>query len=97
MRWPHLKKHPGKTLKKYQGQNKDLDSDFVFAMVPSLYTKENYKNIPSDYFDYIIADEAHRSYSTSYKTLIDYFKPKFLLGMTATPERTDGGNIFEFS
>ena len=54
-------------------------------MVPSLYTKENYKNIPSDYFDYIIADEAHRSYSTSYKTLIDYFKPKFLLGMTATP------------
>ena len=90
------KVHPGKTLKKYQGQNKDLDSDFVFAMVPSLYTKENYKNIPSDYFDYIIADEAHRSYSTSYKTLIDYFKPKFLLGMTATPERTDGGNIFEF-
>ncbi|PKK95428.1 MAG: DUF3427 domain-containing protein, partial [Tenericutes bacterium HGW-Tenericutes-5] len=84
-----------RTVSKYAAGNKDLNGDFVFAMVQTLYSNENYKTIPRDYFDYIIADEAHRSYSQSYKSLIEYFTPKFLLGMTATPERTDGGNIFE--
>jgi superfamily II DNA or RNA helicase len=80
---------------KYAGKNKDLSGDFVFAMVQTLYSNKNYSAIPRGHFDYIIADEAHRSYSQSYKTLLEYFRPKFLLGMTATPERTDGGNIFE--
>ena len=84
-----------RTVSKYAAGNKDLSGDFVFAMVQTLYSNENYRTIPRDYFDYIIADEAHRSYSQSYKSLIEYFTPKFLLGMTATPERTDGGNIFE--
>ncbi len=87
--------HKDRTVSKYISQNKDLDGEFVFAMIQTLYNGENYKKIPQDYFDYIIADEAHRSFSNSYKTLLEYFKPKFLLGMTATPERTDGGNIFE--
>lgn len=89
------KVNENRTVSKYAGANKDLSGDFVFAMVPTLYSNGNYKAIPRDYFDYIIADEAHRSYSQSYKCLIEYFTPKFLLGMTATPERTDGGNIFE--
>jgi len=84
-----------RSASKYAGGNKDLSGDFVFAMVQTLYSNENYKTLSRDHFDYIIADEAHRSYSKSYKTLLEYFKPKFLLGMTATPERTDGGNIFE--
>ena len=87
--------HKDRTVSKYSGKNKDLDGDFVFAMVQTLYSNENYKSISRDHFDYIIADEAHRSFSQSYKTLLEYFRPKFLLGMTATPERTDGGNIFE--
>lgn len=45
-------------------------------------------------FGYIIIDEAHHASSPSYQKFIRYFKPKFLLGMTATPERCDGGNIF---
>lgn len=86
---------PDKNASKYAGNEKDLSGDFVFAMIQTLASNENYLSIPRDYFDYIVADEAHRSYSVTYKTLLEYFKPQFLLGMTATPERTDGGNIFE--
>lgn len=87
--------HPDRIISKYSGKHKDLEGEFVFAMVQTLYSNDNYQSIPKDYFDYVIADEAHRSFSPSYKALIEYFQPKFLLGMTATPERTDGGNIFE--
>ena len=48
-----------------------------------------------DNFDYIIIDETHRSGADSYLRLIEHFKPQFLLGMTATPERTDGNDIFQ--
>ncbi len=85
---------PSANYSKITGDEKNVDGDFVFAMIPTMYSNNNYKYFEKDYFDYIIADEAHRSYSLSYKTLLDYFTPKFLLGMTATPERTDGGNIF---
>ena len=88
--------HNNRVMTRYSGADKDFSGDFVFAMIQTLYSNENYKSIPKDYFDYIIADEAHRSYSVSYKSILEYFEPKFLLGMTATPERTDGGNIFEF-
>lgn len=87
--------HPNRLMSKFSGKQKDVEGEFVFAMIQTMYSNENYRSIPKDYFDYIIADEAHRSYSDSYKNILDYFKPKFLLGMTATPERTDGGNIFE--
>lgn len=87
--------HPERIISKFSGKHKDIEGEFVFAMVQTLYSNDNYKTIPQDYFDYVIADEAHRSFSPSYKSLIEYFQPKFLLGMTATPERTDGGNIFE--
>ncbi|MCP6347030.1 DEAD/DEAH box helicase family protein, partial [Klebsiella pneumoniae] len=46
-------------------------------------------------FDYILVDEVHRAGSASYQRIFDYFKPKFLLGLTATPERTDGYNLYE--
>ena len=85
--------HQSKTI--FQGSNKNYESNFTFAMIPSLYNNENYKLFSPDHFDYIIADEAHRAYSPTYRALLEYFKPTFLLGMTATPERTDGGNIFE--
>ncbi len=46
-------------------------------------------------FDYILIDEVHKAGANSYLKVIDYFKPKFLMGMTATPERTDDFNIYE--
>ena len=48
-----------------------------------------------DEFDYIIIDEAHRVGSSGYRKIIDYFTPKFYLGMTATPTRTDGFDVFQ--
>ena len=48
-----------------------------------------------DEFDYIIVDEAHHITSPSYEKICDYFEPKFLLGLTATPNRSDEGNIYE--
>jgi hypothetical protein len=47
------------------------------------------------HFDYIVIDETHRAGAESYQKLINYFQPAFLLGMTATPERTDGFDIFK--
>src|SRR5690625_7901534 len=50
---------------------------------------------PENLFDYIVIDESHRAGAMTYQRIIDYFKPKFLLGMTATPERTDGYDLFK--
>ena len=47
------------------------------------------------HFDYIVIDETHRASAASYQKILNYFKPKFLLGMTATPERTDGLDVFK--
>lgn len=49
----------------------------------------------ADYFDYIVIDEFHHAVNEQYRRIVDYFKPQFLLGLTATPERMDGRNIYE--
>ena len=49
--------------------------------------------VPRDAFDYIVVDEFHHAAAPTYRRLIDHFRPKFLLGLTATPERTDGGDL----
>ncbi|MGL5416257.1 MAG: DEAD/DEAH box helicase [Clostridium sp.] len=76
----------------FTGNMKERDKDYIFATIQSM--SSYYEEFERDYFDYIIIDEAHHSASESYKKVIDYFKPKFLLGMTATPERTEGLDIF---
>lgn len=53
------------------------------------------KYFPKDYFDYIVIDEFHHAVNNQYLQIVNYFKPKFLLGLTATPERMDGRNIYE--
>lgn len=72
------------------------DEIIVFAMVQTLNKKEYLNNFPEDYFDYIIVDEVHHSAAKTYQNILKYFKPKFLLGLTATPERSDKFNIYEF-
>lgn len=70
--------------------------DVVFASVLTLGQDKNLSEdvFPSDYFDYIVIDEFHHAVNTSYKKILDHFKPKFLLGLTATPERYDGRDIY---
>lgn len=80
----------------FYGNQKDTKNSFIFALVQTL-GKEQYLNeeyFSKDYFDYIIVDEFHHAVSNNYKKIIDYFIPKFLLGLTATPERLDSKDVF---
>ncbi len=76
------------------GENGWENADYIFAMVQTLSRPEHLKNFSEDFFDYIIIDEVHHSGAKTYQALINYFKPKFLLGMTATPERTDDFDVY---
>lgn len=84
-----------KTMGLYSGNQRDLDCDFVFSTIQTISKENHLENFSKDHFDYIIIDETHRSGADSYLRLIEHFEPKFLLGMTATPERTDGNDIFQ--
>ena len=63
-----------------------------FAMVGAL-SKHRHEFDPREY-DYIVIDEAHRMGARSYRDILEYFQPKFFLGMTATPTRTDGYDVY---
>lgn len=75
------------------GGKKEIEKKIVFATVQSL--QNNYLEFSKNYFDYIVIDEFHHSSAKSYTKIINYFNPKFLLGLTATPERMDGKDILE--
>lgn len=79
----------------FSGEQKEIDQDYLFATVQTLSKDENLHMFKPDHFDYIVVDEVHRAGADTYKKVLDYFKPKFLLGMTATPERTDNADIFK--
>ncbi len=77
------------------GSKKESNAKYVFATVQTMSKAHILDQFKQDHFDYILIDEVHKAGAKSYRQIIDYFEPKFLLGMTATPERTDGFNIFE--
>lgn len=77
------------------GSNKDTDADCIFATVQTLSKDGVLTGFEPDAFDLIIVDEVHHAAASSFARILDHFKPKFLLGLTATPERTDGQNIYE--
>ncbi len=77
------------------GNEKSYDKRYTFATVQTLSKIESMKRFSKDHFDYIVVDEFHHSAAESYMRVIDYFKPDFLLGLTATPERMDGKDILE--
>ncbi|MEN2768040.1 DEAD/DEAH box helicase [Ornithinibacillus xuwenensis] len=77
------------------GSTKQTEARFLFATIQTISQKENLESFDSSEFDYILIDEVHKAGAKSYLKVIDYFTPKFLMGMTATPERTDDFNIYE--
>lgn len=77
------------------GNRKETDARYVFATIQTLSKESILNQFDPIHFDYILIDEVHKAGAESYHRVINYFKPKFLLGMTATPERTDNFNIFE--
>ena len=81
----------------FNGKQKDTDKSVVFASVATLGRPEYLTNeyFAEDYFNYIVIDEFHHAVNEQYKRIVNYFRPKFMLGLTATPERLDGKNIYE--
>ena len=104
----HRKEILTQSMSKFQGILKDnnfgelwVDGmvpnnyEFVFASVQSVNNQLNSLQLSTEFYDFIIIDECHHQSANSYRAVINYFKPKILLGLTATPERMDGGDILE--
>lgn len=83
-----------KTLGLLSGNSKDINVDYLFATMQTMSKKEVYSSFAPDTFDTIIIDEAHRIGAKSYQEIMEYFKPKFWLGMSASPERTDDFDVY---
>ncbi len=81
----------------FDGNDKCIDKPVVFASVATLgngrYLNERY--FAKDRFEYIVIDEIHHGVASQYQRIVAYFKPRFMLGLTATPERMDGKSIYE--
>ncbi len=84
---------PHARLGNYTGAEKAGDGDVLFASVQTLSRTSRLEIFEPDRFDYIVVDEFHHAAAKTYRRIIDYFLPRFLLGLTATPERTDGGDL----
>lgn len=86
---PHL------TIEIEQGENYAGHTDVVVASVPTLGRSESdrIQKYSSDYFRSIVIDEAHHSAAPTYRRILDYFNPDFILGVTATPQRSDNTRL----
>ena len=80
---------------KLTGSAKQGDRKYVFATIQTLSQPDVLATIDPASFDYILVDEVHHAGAQSYQRVLHHFEPQFTLGMTATPERTDGFNVFE--
>ncbi len=77
------------------GSNKQTNAKYLFATIQTISKEETLRQFDPQEFDYVLIDEVHKAGAESYRRVIDYFKPQFFMGMTATPERTDDFNIYE--
>ena len=84
-----------KSMGLFSGDTKEINCDYVFSTIQTIYKPENRQLFPKEEFDYIIIDEVHKAGANSYQELVNYFKPQFLLGMSATPERSDDFDIYK--
>jgi superfamily II DNA or RNA helicase/HKD family nuclease len=85
---------PHRTMSLYSGTERG-SGDFLFATIQTVVRDISQSVFTPDDFDYVIIDETHRAEANSFRSLLGFFNPAFLLGMTATPERADGGDIFK--
>lgn len=85
--------HPNARIGRYAGNTKQIDVDLLFASIQTLGKQLHLKLFSPSQFDYIVIDEFHHAAASSYQKLLSYFTPKFMLGLTATPERTDQSDI----
>lgn len=84
---------PNDTLGRFDGKEKEPDKALVFASIQTLNAGDNLEIFDPEEFDYIVVDEFHHAAADTYRRVLDYFAPTFLLGLTATPDRLDGVNL----
>jgi superfamily II DNA or RNA helicase/HKD family nuclease len=84
---------PRARLGRYTGTGKDPDADVLFASIQTLGRQAHLDAFDPRGFDYVVVDEFHHAAARTYRRLISHFRPRFLLGLTATPERMDGGDL----
>jgi len=84
---------PNSKVGRYTGKEQEVDVDMLFASIQTLGKVKHLNNFPKDHFDYIIIDEFHHAAARTYRQLLRHFEPDFLLGLTATPDRTDQADI----
>ena len=82
---------PEATRSKYTGEVKNPNGQVVFATVQTM--SKHLIDFNTDSFDYIIVDECHHAAAKTYQKIFSYFNPKFILGLSATPERSDGEDM----
>jgi superfamily II DNA or RNA helicase len=80
---------------KWVGRSRPSRFEYVFASIQSL-NAAGFANLDPDHFDVVIVDEFHHAAAPSYRNLLSHVKPKELLGLTATPERTDGLSVLDW-
>ena len=80
----------------FDGNYRPEEVDYLFASIQTLNSQEWFKKTSPDFYDYIVVDEFHHAAAPSYQKLLNYYKPKVLLGLTATPERMDGEDILKY-
>lgn len=78
------------------GNNKPESIENLFVGIQSLNSSKLIERTSPDFYDYIVIDEVHHGAASSYQKLLEYYKPKVLLGLTATPERMDGADITKY-
>ncbi|ANU09686.1 NgoFVII family restriction endonuclease [Planococcus antarcticus DSM 14505] len=77
------------------GNLRETDARYLFATIQTISKEATLNQLDPQAFDYILIDEVHKAGAKSYQKVIEHFQPKFLMGMTATPERTDDFNVYE--
>ncbi|MHB2018900.1 MAG: DEAD/DEAH box helicase family protein [Candidatus Xenobia bacterium] len=87
---------PMATLGFMTGECKDRDADVLFASIQTLGRNRHLETFAPDHFEYVVIDEFHHAAAATYRRLLGWFTPKFLLCLTATPERTDGAGLLQY-
>jgi len=89
----YVRIRPDLKVGRYNGKARELNVDLLFASIQTLGKASHLDQFAKDYFDYIVVDEFHHAAARTYQRLLSHFSPRFLLGLTATPERTDQSDI----
>ncbi len=89
----YLRIKPDSRVGFYMGKQRDRTVDILCASVQTLGKEAHLDRFSPQHFDYIVVDEFHHAAAPVYHRLLSYFAPQFLLGLTATPDRTDRSDI----